>query len=71
MDATLTDALADPVTRARVDSLLEDFRARGVSPLPLNIIAFATDAGLTSEAAALLAQAVQERLAQLEEEAHA
>ncbi len=55
-------ALADPITRARIDSLIADFRERGVAPLPLAVIAFATDCGLTSEAATLLAQAVQARL---------
>jgi hypothetical protein len=59
-------ALADPVTRARVDSLLDDFRARAVPTTPLNIIAAATDAGLDSDAAATLAEAVEARLRERE-----
>lgn len=67
-DPAISDALSDPITRARVDSLLDDFRERGIAPLPLAVIAFATDVGLSSEAATLLAETVEARLAQMEEE---
>jgi hypothetical protein len=68
MNATLAFSFDDPVPPTRVDRLLEDLRARGVPTTPLNIIAFATDAGFSSEAAELLAAAVRARLDQIEAE---
>ena len=55
-------ALADPSTCARVDARIEQFRIRDMRMLPSTIVAALTDAGLSSDAAEILAQAVLTRI---------
>lgn len=60
--ADVSRALADPFTRARFDALIDHFRTRGVRMLRSNIIAALTDAGLDTDAAEILAEAVLARI---------
>jgi hypothetical protein len=55
-------ALADPVTRARIDNVIREFRARSVPLDRTGIVAAAANAGLDATAADVLAEAVEERL---------
>ena len=58
----VSQALADPFTRARVNTRIESFRVRGVRMLPLNIAAALADAGLDVDAAEILVRAVVARI---------
>jgi hypothetical protein len=53
---------ADPFTRARIDTLIDQFRSRGVRMLALDVAAALSDAGLGPDAADILAEAVLARI---------
>ena len=53
---------ADPFTRARIDTLIDQFRRRGVRMLPLDMTAALTDAGLSTDAVEMLVEAILARI---------
>jgi hypothetical protein len=59
-------ALADPVTRARIDSVIRELRARAVPLDRTGVVAAAQGAGLDEAASDLIADAVEERLREQE-----
>ena len=64
-DALTNAYLADPRNRERIDSIVADFDRLGVPPSKLAIMSAATDAGLDSTGAALVAAVVEARLQEL------
>jgi ethanolamine ammonia-lyase small subunit len=55
-------ALADPFTRARLDTVIDQLRVRGVRMLPVNMAAALTDAGLSADAVEMLVEAILARI---------